>query len=42
MKKVQEKLIKTKAIIYIRVSSKRQVENMSLGEQRRICKRVLL
>ena len=38
MKKVQEKLIKTKAIIYIRVSSKRQVENMSLGEQRRICK----
>lgn len=38
MKKVREKLVKTKAVIYIRVSSKRQVENMSLGEQRRICK----
>ncbi len=38
MKKAREKPIKMKAVIYIRVSSKRQVENMSLGEQRRICK----
>lgn len=38
MKKVREKPVKTKAVIYIRVSSKRQVENMSLSEQLRICK----
>ena len=37
MKKTRTKPIKTQAVIYIRVSSKRQVENMSLGEQRRIC-----
>lgn len=28
---------KTKAVIYVRVSSDRQVDNMSLGEQERIC-----
>ena len=37
MKKTRSKPIKTQAVIYIRVSSKRQVENMSLGEQRRLC-----
>lgn len=37
MKKVREKPVKTQAVIYTRVSSQRQVDNMSLGEQRRIC-----
>ncbi len=38
MKQAREKPIKTKAVIYTRVSSQRQVDNMSLGEQQRICK----
>ena len=31
-------VIKTKSVIYVRVSSDRQVDNMSLGEQERICR----
>ena len=38
MKQAREKPVKTKAVIYTRVSSQRQVDNMSLSEQQRICK----
>ena len=37
MKKTKAKPVKTQAVIYTRVSSQRQVDNMSLGEQRRMC-----
>ncbi len=34
----QSNIKKRKAVIYARVSSERQVDNMSLGEQQRVCK----
>ena len=37
MRKNTTPIVKTGAVIYTRVSSERQVENMSLGEQEKAC-----